>query len=141
MTAIHLCIAEIIDKMPTVTGTAISSMVCVGLFVALSRVRWWLYLIPLPLIIWSNFGEWGQLHEPGFGQEIISELGWDYVIGRFFWINGPYVFAAAYVWMQRRMQIRRRRLALGLCPDCSYNLAGHSNTDSICPECGAAGRP
>ncbi len=132
-----LFLAEIVDKMPTVPGTAIGSMNYVGLFVALSRVRWWLYLIPLPLIIWTNIGEWGQLQEPGFGREIISELGWDYVVGQFFWINAPYLLATGYVWRQRQMQIRRRRLSRGLCPDCSYDLKGHSSPEPVCPECGA----
>ena len=44
----------------------------------------------------------------------------------------------AWYWIVRPYQLRERRLDLGLCAACGYDLAG--NASGVCPECGSVFR-
>lgn len=46
-------LAEIADKMPTVAGTAVRGIVLAAFSALLARQRWWLFFIPLPLILFG----------------------------------------------------------------------------------------
>ena len=48
------------------------------------------------------------------------------------------IAAGDWVAVERPRETRRRRLRLGLCAHCGYDLRG--NESRICPECGGASR-
>lgn len=126
-------LAEIGDKMPPVTGTAVIACVIALIAVWLGSIRRWMALLPLPVIALYNLIMWGELQEPGFGRLIITELGWGWVVGQFAAWNVPFVVAILVV-----MFLPQRHRMPGHCARCGYNLVG--NTSGRCPECGTAKR-
>ena len=72
-----LAIFEVMDKEPSALWLAgCYGGVCVAAFLA-SRVRWWLGLLLLPVIVaCTNIPE---LRDPYVGPEIVREAGWYYV--------------------------------------------------------------
>jgi hypothetical protein len=126
-----LVLAEISDKMPTITGTTLVAclIACAGF--GLSRLRRWLVLAPAPVFLLYDLALLAELQEPSFGPLIIAELGWDYVLGCLLGWNLPFVVAVAVVVM-----LPRRYRKPGHCTRCGYNLTG--NVSGVCPECGLA---
>jgi hypothetical protein len=127
-------LAEIADKMPTVGDTACWACLLAALACGLGIIRWWLILPFLLLVAVSNYFQWSELHEPGFGEDIYSELGYQWIIGQFAAMNLPFLVAGLIVaWGNRRYR-RMVRSRNELCTKCEYDLTG--NVSGICPECG-----
>ena len=127
-------LAEIADKMRTVGGTACGACLFAAVACGLGIIRWWLILPFLLLLAFSNYVQWGELHEPGLGEAIYAELGYQWIIGQFAAMNVPFLVSGLIVaWGHPRYRrlVRRRN---GLCTECEYNLTG--NVSGICPECG-----
>jgi hypothetical protein len=95
-------LAEISDKMPTVTGTTVAACLIAGVAIGLGLIRRWLVLLPLPIVVLYNLSMWAELHEPGFGGAIIRELGWSYVLGCFVGWNLPFPLAMGIVALRPR---------------------------------------
>ena len=129
-----MLLAEISDKMPTVTGTTVTAGIIALLAFGLSRLRRWLVLVPAPLFALYSLAMWEELHEPGFGNMVLDELGLGYVVGCFLGWNIPYAIALVVV-----MLLPRRYRESGHCTRCGYNLTG--NVSGVCPECGLAIAP
>lgn len=125
-----LLLAEISDKMPTVTGTTVVACVIAIIAFALGLKRRWLALLPAPVIAFYDWALWSELREPGFGQLIISELGWTYVIACLAGWNLPFLVAGTIVAL-----LPRRFDMPGHCTHCGYSL--HGLPEPRCPECGA----
>jgi hypothetical protein len=126
-----LALAEIGDKMPTVLSTLLVSIVVTAVALGLARFRWWLALLALPVFALWNWIHYSELHEPGFGPIVWSEMGTAYVLGQFGSINTPAVIGVWIVTRFRHAQIQRQRRCKGLCPECDYPVES-----GICPECG-----
>lgn len=125
-----LLLAEISDKMPTVTETTVVACVIALVALGLGLLRRWLVLVPAPLFIAYDLAQLGELREPGFGQCILNELGWRYVIGCFAGWNLPFLVAIGVVVLRPRRFHRP-----GHCTHCGYSL--HGLPEPRCPECGA----
>ena len=108
-------LAEIADKMPTFAGTAAAGVAVALVALFLSALSRWLLLLPMPLIAFGDWNMWGELHEPGFGDSIIGELGWGWVAGQWLGWNAPYLaavlLASAIAWRRRRLARRGRQVA------------------------------
>ncbi len=124
-------LAEIGDKMPTVLSTVLISATVAAIALGLSRLRWWLALLALPVFGLWNWMVFAELQEPGFGNQIWSEMGTGYVVGQFAAINVPAMLGALGVVWMRRAQVRHRRRTTNLCPHCGYPQGAER-----CPECG-----
>jgi len=124
-----LLLAEISDKMPTVAGTTVVTCLITAVSLGLGLIRRWLVLLSLPVIAFYDSALCKELLEPGFGQLIITELGWRYVIGCFAGWNLPFLIAFGIVSL-RPHRCRRP----GHCTHCGYSL--HGLPESRCPECG-----
>lgn len=122
-------LAEIGDKMPTVTCWMTAACIVALIALGFGLLRRWLVLLPLPLIAFFDWGMWSELQEPGFGQAIISELGWEYVICCFAGWNLPFLAVVAIVMLRPR-----RFNKPGHCTHCGYLLRGLP--EPRCPECG-----
>lgn len=127
-----IVLAEIGDKMPSALSTLIVSMAISAFGLVLARVKWWLALVAVPVFGFWNWLVYSELHESVFGQQILTELGPGYVAARFMCINIPALIGAWIVLRCRSTQIRRRRIAKGLCEKCAYPRSG----TQTCPECG-----
>lgn len=125
-------LAEIADKMPSTLSTLAISSIATAIAVGLARFRWWLALVSLPFFGLWNWISYVELHEPGFGSQIVREMGYGYVVGQFVCINLPPVVGAWAVTRFRVSMIQQARRSNGRCPYCGYPPeAGR------CPECGA----
>lgn len=128
-------LAEIGDKMPSVHSTLLVSIVLTAIVLGLAGIKWWLAIIALPVFGLWNWICYIEIQEPGFGNQIWSEMGTGYVVGRFVAINVPIVIGGVMVVWFRRSQIRRQRRSNNLCANCGYPVVINQ-----CPECGASVR-
>jgi hypothetical protein len=126
-------LGEIGDKMPSAPLTLLTSIILVAIVLLLARLRWWLALFAMPIFGFWSWMLYAELREPIFGQQILAELGKGYVLSQFVCINLPALIGAVLVLRYRSTQIRRRRIANGLCAKCAYPRIGTQS----CPECGS----
>ncbi len=95
-------LAEIGDKMPTFFSTLMDSIIIAAIAVGIARIRWWLALLAMPIFVLWNLAHYMELQEPGFGVQIVNELGYQYVTSQFVAINLPVLIGAiCIVWFQR----------------------------------------
>ncbi|MBL8879217.1 MAG: hypothetical protein JNG88_08865 [Phycisphaerales bacterium] len=90
-----LLLAEIADKMPSLAGTTVVACVIGLISLGFGLVRRWLVLLAAPVIVFYDWALWSELHEPGFGQLIIDEFGWGWIIGQLVGWNVPYSVSIA----------------------------------------------
>jgi hypothetical protein len=91
-----------------------------------NRVAWWTGLLMWTWVLIDQSGldkDFGNTSHP----QLQRFLFWPILI--LLWCP------AIYAWLKGRRQNRRnKRIALGLCLDCGYDLTG--NVSGTCPECG-----
>ena len=130
-----MILAEISDKVVSCWELFLLSALIAAIAGWVSAARWWFGPILLvPKIAFMNYVCWSELQEVPYGQLLLSEMGWGWVVGQYVAINTPPVTAA---FIFRHMQVRQRRarrLKRGQCEHCGYAAIGMS----LCPECGTA---
>jgi hypothetical protein len=89
-------LAEIADKMPTLTETVAVSTVVACLASGAARIRWWAFaVVTFPILAIYDLGLVSDLCDPTFAPALWREMGAEYVYGQFLAVNGPIVLAAA----------------------------------------------
>lgn len=76
----HLLLFEVMDKEPPLWQTAILYIVPGLLGAGLSRKKWWLGILVLPLVFTFAWIDYGELHDPFVGPAIVHEAGVGYVL-------------------------------------------------------------
>ena len=131
-------LAEIADKAPGVFDMLGLSCVVAVLVVILGAGAWWLGgVLAAAALTWLNWVLISELCEPGWGSEIVRELGVGHVVGQFLAANTPIVAAALLIAPLRRFQRQLDRRERGQCSGCGYELASLPGI-AACPECGSA---
>lgn len=127
-------LAEVGDKMATVEGTAIASIIIAGVLVGLSAFRRWISLALGTFVIagW-NLLLWCDLNDPTIGQQIVVEIGNGYAVKQLLAINLPFAVSIPLIIMTHRRRTEWLRRNDGACPKCNYDLRATCGT---CPECG-----
>ena len=75
-----LALAEVMDKEPSLPGVWLWSLVASVLSVLLTRLRWWLVFLSLPVAAFLPVRIVLECHDPFVGPAILSEGGSDYVL-------------------------------------------------------------
>lgn len=128
-------LAEIEDKLPTLTGALLLGVVAATIVTILAGRRLWLGLLAMPVVSWWNWSLISELTEPGFGTLIVAEMGRSWVVGQFAVFNAPFLAGGMFVWKWKTSQTRRLRLRSGHCPGCGYDRKSLPDV-APCPECG-----
>ncbi|MBX3364911.1 MAG: hypothetical protein KF866_09115 [Phycisphaeraceae bacterium] len=105
-------LAEIGDKMPTFFSTLMDSIIVATIAVGIAHIRWWLALLAIPVFTLWNLAHYMELQEPGFGEQIVNELGYQYITNQFIAINSPALLGAVCVIWIRRSRSRLKDSAL-----------------------------
>jgi len=129
-------LAEIGDKLPTLTGSLLLGVVAATVVTILAGRRLWLGLLAMPVVAWWNWFLISELMEPGFGNLIVAEMGRSWVVGQFAAFNAPFLVGGMLAWKWKASQSRKMRLLSGLCPSCGYDRESLAHI-APCPECGA----
>jgi hypothetical protein len=97
-----LILAEIADKMPTLTELAVIAAVPAAVAgIARCYRRWMFAIVAIPVLAFLNLGSLLELRDPSFGGAVWHEMGSQYVYGTFFAINVPFGLAVALVTVGR----------------------------------------
>jgi hypothetical protein len=128
-------LAEIEDKLPTLTGALLLGVVAATIVTILAGRRLWLGLLAMPVVAWWNWSLISELIEPGFGNLIVAEMGRSWVVGQFAAFNAPFLVGGMLAWKWNASQRRRMRRLSGLCPGCGYDRESLADI-APCPECG-----
>ena len=106
--------------MPTVAGTTVVACLIAAVSVGLGLIRRWLVLLPFPVIAFCDWAMLMELHEPGFGQLVVDELGSDLIIRQFVGWNATFLVVCGIV-----MLLPPRFGEPGHCTTCGYDLTGN----------------
>lgn len=101
-----LILAEVADKEPSLAFFALLGMIFAVLVGAAFRIRWWLCLLPLGLVIFINYAQVAELRTEPFGQQLINELGWARLAARFALLNAPIILVATLVMLATHRKSR-----------------------------------
>lgn len=108
-------LAEIGDKMPTVLGTLIGSVILTAIVVGIARDRLWIAVCFSPVFVFWNWVQYAELQEPGFSPLIWNEMEISWIVGRYFAINTPPFIGALVLWKlhaKRTSGVSRNKTAL-----------------------------
>lgn len=87
-------LAEIGDKLPTLTGSLLLGVVAATVVTILASRRLWLGLLAMPIVAWWNWSLISELMEPGFSNLIVAEMGRPWVVSQFAAFNAPLLTGA-----------------------------------------------
>ena len=127
-----LVLAEISDKVGSPVAIFAASLVFASVGFALSRLRWWLAVLLVPVLVLWNIGVCHEWQEPVYGQLLIKELGYGRLALDLIAMNGPTALVCWAVARNRKGQMEANRARLSLCKTCAYPTVGVDR----CPECG-----
>ena len=83
-----LVLAEIADKMPTLTALAVISAAFATVAGIAGCYRWWIFaIVAAPVLVFFNLGQLSELNDPMFGPAVWNEMGSRYVYGSIFSLN------------------------------------------------------
>lgn len=130
-------LAEISDKVFSLLEVLAYSTLAACIIGGIARLHRCLIILPLLIAGYFSYVFLDELRAPGFGEAVVHELEYRYILGGLVSMNLPFVVVLillirAYRADARRQ--RRQRYATGACGHCEYNLAG--NESGVCPECG-----
>lgn len=123
---------EIGDKVGSPFALVAAGTLFAALGFGLSRLRWWLALILVPILVLWNLALLGEWQEPMYGQLLAEELGYGRLAIELLAINTPAGIACWAIAQSRKHQLSSRRERLLLCKTCEYPVDGIVR----CPECG-----
>ena len=101
-----LTLAEIGDKVPSLAVVAMVSVVIATVTFTIGRVRKWLVLVPLPLMMICNCIAVNELLDRSLSAAIKAELGTKYIVLGFAFWNSPYILASVCALLLRRRRYR-----------------------------------
>ncbi|MCL2640008.1 MAG: hypothetical protein FWD53_04105 [Phycisphaerales bacterium] len=92
-----MILAEISDKVPALAEVATIAIVIAIVAFLVGRIRTWLVLLPLPLVILGNWGTMTELSDESFRRAVETELGMNYILFDLAIWNIPYIIALASI--------------------------------------------
>jgi hypothetical protein len=127
-------LAQIGDKIPTIPVVLLLGGTLGAVVFVCAAVRPGSVVLPLALALFGDYVAWDELRSPYFGEAVVRELGYGYIIGGFLAYNAPLAVAWCAARAFRRRTKNRELKQHNSCVSCGYNLFG--NVSGRCPECG-----